>query len=113
MNALKTIIWVLIAVALALFTMRNWTPVNIWLWGDLQLRTRLPALILIAFLLGWLPTMIMYWANRWNYRRRLATVERHLAEIKASIETDPNSGAEPESTLPPTAQPVAPPPAAF
>lgn len=110
MNALKTIIWVFIAVALALFTARNWAPVTIWLWGDVQVSTKLPALILIAFLLGWLPTMVMYWASRWNYRRRIATVERHLAEIKSTIE--PNL-TEPEPALPPSAQPVAPPPAAI
>jgi uncharacterized integral membrane protein len=111
MNALKTVFWVFIAVALALFTMRNWAPVTVWLWGDVQLRTKLPALILLAFLLGWLPTMVMYWTNRWNHRRRLATVERHLAEIRSTIGPDPVP--EPEPALPPSAQPVAPPPAAF
>jgi len=102
MNFLRTAFWVVTAVALALFTKANWaiTPtdsgyVPIKLWGEIILETRLPVLILAAFLLGLLPTWLWGRARKWQLQRKLNSTERALASAvgnqqpaPAVIETD-------------------------
>ena len=70
MQFLKTLFWVLLAVIVALFASRNWTDVTLNLWGDIQADIKLPLLLLIAFLLGWLPTWLMMRARIWALPRR-------------------------------------------
>ena len=45
MQFLKTLLWVLVAVVVALFASRNWGPVTLALWGDIQADIKLPALL--------------------------------------------------------------------
>jgi putative membrane protein len=79
MQFLKTLFWVLIAVLLALFTSRNWTPVTLNLWGDIQADIKLPVLLVIAFLLGWLPTWLLMRTRVWGHRRKIEALERNSA----------------------------------
>ena len=71
MQFLKTLFWVLVAVIVVLFASRNWTPVTLNLWGDIQADIKIPILLLIVFLLGFLPTWLMMRARIWAFRRRL------------------------------------------
>jgi lipopolysaccharide assembly protein A len=104
MQFLKTVFWAVVAVAAAIFAFNNWTPVTISLWNGLQLDTQLPMLLLIAFLIGLLPTFILHRATRWSLRRKLDSVERTLADVRAPA--TPTVGG----TLPPAAAPIAAPP---
>lgn len=79
MQFLKTLFWVLVAVAAVLFASRNWTDATLSLWGDIEADIKLPVLILIAFLLGLLPTWLIMRARLWTLRRRLETIERNQA----------------------------------
>ena len=81
MHFLRTIFWVLVAVAVALFAKANWTPVTIKLWGDIIADVKLPVLLLIAFLLGWLPTWLVMRARLWNLQRRVDAFERNQATV--------------------------------
>ena len=71
MQFLKTLFWVLLAVLIALFASRNWFDVTLNLWGDLQADIKAPVLLGLMFLLGWLPTFLLYRARVWAMRRRL------------------------------------------
>lgn len=101
MQFLRTAFWVVIAVALAFFCMANYVPVTVRLWGDLVMETKLPVLLIGAFLLGALPFWIMARATRWRLKRRLDSTERALA----AVTTPP---APPASAVPVTPTPVAP-----
>lgn len=79
MHFLKTLFWVLVAVIVVLFATRNWTPVTLNLWGDIQADVKIPILLLIAFLLGFLPTWLLMRTRIWSYRRRLEALERSRA----------------------------------
>ena len=76
MRFLSTLFWVLLAVLLALFARGNWTDVELNLWNDLVVVIKLPLLVLIAFLIGWLPTWLMMRARIWGLNRRLEALER-------------------------------------
>ena len=71
MQFLKPLFWVLLAVLIALFPSRNWSDVTLNLWGDLQADIKAPVLLGLMFLLGWLPTFLLYRARVWAMRRRL------------------------------------------
>ena len=70
MQFLKTLFWVVVAVTLVLFAMANWFAVTLNLWGGLQADVKLPILLLLAFLLGFVPTFLVYRARLWALRRR-------------------------------------------
>ena len=111
MNFLRTAFWVIVAVALALFTKANWAVaptfsgyVPVKLWGDIILETRLPVLIVCAFLLGLVPTWLWARAMKWQMKRKLASAERALA---SSLTPHPSS-EQPAAASPP-ASPSSPP----
>ena len=83
MQFLKTLLWVLVAVVVALFASRNWVPVTLALWGDIQADVKLPALLLLVFLLGFLPTWLTMRAKMWTLTRRLEAMERNRVTAPA------------------------------
>ncbi|MBB6124741.1 LapA family protein [Sphingobium subterraneum] len=92
MNFLKTAFWVILAVALALFAKANWTVpptysgyIPVKLWDDIIIETRLPILILAAFLIGLVPMWILARTSRWSMRRKLDSAERALASALAPV----------------------------
>jgi uncharacterized integral membrane protein len=108
MQFLKTLFWVVIAVVAAVFAYRNWSPVTLNLWGGLQADVQLPLLVLVAFLVGLLPGVILHRATRWRLGRKLAQAERSLAEVRPPLEPAPRN---PSPALPPTTDmPVTPAP---
>ena len=76
MQFLKTLFLVVIAVFLAILASRNWHDVTLNLWGDIQADIKAPVLIGSMFLLGWLPTYLIYRARLWRQRQRLDNFER-------------------------------------
>lgn len=77
MQFLKTLFWVLIAVVVVLFATRNWSDVSLSLWSDIQADIKLPVLLLIVFLIGFLPTWLTMRARIWSHRRRIDAMERN------------------------------------
>ena len=75
MRFLKTLIWVTIIIGLVVFATNNWAPVSVSLWGGLRLDTKLPALVIVAFLLGYVPLYILHRTQVWRMKRRILTLE--------------------------------------
>ena len=84
MQFLKTLFWVLVAVVVVLFASRNWTPVAVNLWGDIQADIKMPVLLLVVFLLGFLPTWLLMRTRIWSHRRRIDALERSRASTGAA-----------------------------
>ncbi|WP_445192661.1 hypothetical protein ACT009_01605 [Sphingomonas sp. Tas61C01] len=89
MQFLKILFWCLLAFVAALFTYGNWTSVPLQLWSGMEALVKLPFLLLIAFLLGFLPTYVYNRAVRWRLRQRLNATERSLAEARAVVAPTP------------------------
>ena len=75
MKVVRTIVWVLLLVALLIFSAFNWKPVEVKIWEGLLVETKVPALVVIAFLVGLVPMWMLHRASRWNYDRRIASIE--------------------------------------
>lgn len=81
MRFLSTLFWVLLAVIVVLFGTRNWNDVTLNLWGDIQAEVKIPVLILIVFLIGFLPTWLVMRARIWSFRRRMEAFERQRVSV--------------------------------
>ena len=90
MQFLKTLFWVILAVVLVLFARANWNVVTLELWGNLQADVKLPVLVIGAFLLGFLPTLIIYRTRLWALKRRLEMQSQvHVANVPAAAAVPP------------------------
>jgi uncharacterized integral membrane protein len=93
MQFLRVLFWCLLAFVAAVFTFGNWRTVSIQLFGGLVAEVNLPLLLLVTFLIGFVPTFGYQRWMRWRVRQRLVIAERaleaqrHLASVRpATIE---------------------------
>ena len=91
MQFLKTLFWVVLAVIMVLFAKVNWNPVTLKLWGGLEADVKLPVLVGFAFLLGFLPLLVLHVARVWSLKRRLDLLERQNVVMHAP--TPPGTGS--------------------
>jgi lipopolysaccharide assembly protein A len=86
MQFLKALFWLVLGFVIALFLYANsgGQPVEINIWGDLIVSVKLPVLLVIMFLLGFLPTFIIYRTRLWALQRRLeAQAQAHVVSRPA------------------------------
>jgi putative membrane protein len=84
MQFLKTLLWVVIVVFVAILAGRNWHDVTLHLWGDLLMDIKLPLLMALMFFIGFLPTFLIERARLWAMRRRVEAQERQQAGVTSS-----------------------------
>ena len=92
MQIVRTIIWVLILVLLLLFTINNWRPIEVKIWEDLVLETKVPALVIFSFLLGLVPVWLYHRGAVWRFNRRIAALEgaaRSAFRSRVATKRDP------------------------
>lgn len=97
MQIVRTIFWVLLLVILLGFSFFNWKPVEVQIWDNLVLETKVPALVIVSFLLGLVPMWLIHRGAKWRLHRRITTLEN--AARNAAV-------APPASPAPATAAPV-------
>lgn len=101
MQFLRTAFWVILAMIIMLFTFTNWTPVLINIWGGNMIETKLPVVVIVAFLAGSLPFWLLHKATRWSMSRKLVNAERALAATAPQSPTTP--AIAPAAPVPPAA----------
>ncbi|WP_430429589.1 hypothetical protein [Parasphingorhabdus sp.] len=75
MQFIKTLFWVVLAVVLVVFAANNWSPASVLIWQDVRVDTKIPVLVIGAFLLGFVPLWLMHRAMKWRLTRRIKTLE--------------------------------------
>lgn len=93
MNFLKAVFWVAVGGMLVMLSVGNWHDVTLNLWGDTQVDIKLPVLVAVLFLLGWLPTWLLYRARLWRQRQRLESFERQQAVVREPVAQHENASA--------------------
>ena len=109
MQIIRTVVWVLVLFALLAFSFFNWKPVEVQLWSNLVLETKLPALVVISFLLGLLPMWLIHRANKWRMTRRVNALEAATTRLATPKEAEPATAPSPAPASEP-ANPVEPEP---
>ncbi len=97
MQFLKTLFWMVLAVSIAIFATHNWRDVTIDLWGPLAADIKLPLLMALMVVLGWLPTWLILRSRLWHARRKAILLER---PAPAPAAADPARDPEPGITTP-------------
>ena len=106
MQIVRTIVWVLVLFALLAFSFFNWKPVEVQIWSNLVLETKLPALVVISFLMGLLPMWLVHRANKWRMTRRVNALEAATTRLATPKEVEPSALATAEAA--PAAEPANP-----
>ena len=95
----------------------NCTTAEVKIWEGLILETKLPALVVIAFLLGLVPMWLIHRAAKWRMARRISALETSVrAATPAVTPTTPlpeakAASVDDDTTLhTPTPPPTMPPP---
>ena len=104
MKIVRMIVWVLLLTALLVFSAFNWNPVEVKIWEGLVMETKIPALVVIAFLIGLVPMWMLHRASRWNYDRRIGSLEnaaRAAAMTPITPAPAPIATPEPEPAIEP------------
>lgn len=84
MQFLRTLFWTVLAVSVAIFASRNWRDVTVNLWGPLAADIKIPLLMALMVLIGWLPTWLILRGKLWAARRKVALLERPAAPTAAA-----------------------------
>ncbi|WP_088307004.1 lipopolysaccharide assembly protein LapA domain-containing protein [Novosphingobium sp. B 225] len=90
MQVIRTVVWVVLVIALALFSINNWQDVEVKIWEGLILQTKLPALVILSFLAGLLPMWLLAKAGKWRLTRRISSLEN---TVKATAVSQPSAVA--------------------
>ena len=94
MRFLATLLWMVVAVAVAIFSYRNWRDVTVDLWGPLQADIKLPLLMAVMFLLGLIPIWLVMRARLWALKRKLMIADRPpLVAQPAALPDSPDEAA--------------------
>ena len=76
MQIVRTVIWVLLLVGLLLFSVANWDPtVTVRIWEGIVVDTKIPAIVIVSFLIGFVPMWLYYRGSRWKMQRKIASLE--------------------------------------
>ncbi|MFW2351240.1 DUF1049 domain-containing protein [Qipengyuania sp.] len=114
MQIVRTIVWVLLLFSLLAFSFFNWKPVEVQIWSNLVLETKLPALVIISFLLGLVPMWLIHRTSKWRATRRinaLETATTRLATpspVPATAEQEQIADSPPEPDNPVATEPSKP-----
>lgn len=96
MQVIRTVVWVVVLIALLVFSINNWTTIDVKIWEGLILETKLPVLVVISFLLGLLPMWILAKASKWRLKRQISQLQSAAnAATAPSLSTDNLAHADP------------------
>lgn len=97
MQIIRTIVWVLILFGILTFSFFNWDTVEVNLWENLVLETKVPVLVIVAFLLGLVPMWLYHRSVKWSLGRRIRSLE---ASIKSTALAHRTETASPTAAAP-------------
>ena len=95
MQIIRTIAWVLLVCGILIFSFYNWQPVEVTIWENLVLETKVPVLLVLAFLAGLLPLLAYHLSVKWSLKRRIRNLESSLKTLATSRRADTEPGAVP------------------
>jgi hypothetical protein len=76
MQIVRTIVWIALLIAFVALTVLNWDiTLAMRIWPGMVWDTRLPAIVVVSFLLGLIPMWLIHRGSKWRQQRRIAALE--------------------------------------
>ncbi len=97
MRFLQILLWVILLILIIIFSVNNWTPITISIWGGLLIDTKLPVLMVGSFLIGFFPLYLWYRITKWRLNRKVNKVQN--APVKPPLNI--NDVPKPSAGMPP------------
>ena len=89
MQIVRTILWVLLLVGMLAFSFGNWDKeIDVRIWPGIVWDTRVPALVIVAFLIGLVPTWLYHRSVRWRLQRRNSALEAATSRLNTQREEE-------------------------
>jgi putative membrane protein len=89
----RIVLWVVLLFALLVFSWANWdSRISVQIWDELIVETNAPALMIVSFLLGFVPLWLLHRTSRWRLNRRVRSLEK---AIRDSSGPAPSSSTQP------------------
>ncbi len=89
------------------FSFFNWDTVEVNLWENLVLETKVPVLVIVAFLLGLVPMWLYHRSVKWSLDRRVRSLEASIKSNALAHRHSPAaSEAAPGTSSVPVGKPV-------
>lgn len=89
MQIIRTIVGVVILFAIFIFSVFNWKTVEVNLWENLVLETKVPVLVVIAFLIGLVPMWLYHRSVKWSLSRRVRSLENSIKSTALARRHEP------------------------
>ena len=106
MQIIRTILWVVLLVGMLAFSFGNWDKeIDVRIWPGIVWDTRIPALVVVAFLIGLVPTWLYHRSVRWHLERRNSALE--AAHTRANGQREDEAAANAAVSRPPHAEAAA------
>ena len=99
MQIVRTILWVLLLVGVLAFSFGNWDKqIDVRIWPGIVWDTRVPALVIVSFLLGLVPMWLYHRGVHWRLSRRISGLEAATTKLAAprADTTTPTPPVRPE-----------------
>lgn len=108
MQILRTMLWIAVLLALVAFTIGNFDRASeVRIWPGLVWDTRVPAIVIVSFLIGLVPTWLYHRGVKWSLNRRIRSLENAVKSNALARRHEPLPKADEQAT----SEPVAPEPA--
>ena len=114
MQIVRTVLWVFLLVGILAFSFGNWDKqIDVRIWPDIVWDTRVPALVIVSFLIGIIPMWLYHRGVRWRQSRRISALETATQKMAgpkpveattaptptpASTPAEPGNPVDPEPT---------------
>lgn len=87
MQIVRTILWVLLLVGILAFSFGNWDKeIDVRIWPGIVWETRLPAVVIVSFLVGLVPTWLYHRSVRWRLKRQNHALETSISRLNTQRE---------------------------
>ncbi|SFP14273.1 hypothetical protein [Qipengyuania nanhaisediminis] len=84
MQIVRTILWIALLVAILAFSFGNWDKqIDVRIWPGIVWDTRVPALVIVSFLIGIVPMWLYHRGVRWRHTRRITALEQATSQMAA------------------------------
>jgi len=104
MQIVRTIIWVLILVGIIAFTIGNFDrQTDVRIWPGLVWDTRVPAIVIVSFILGLIPMWLYHRGVKWSLNRRIRSLESAVKSNAIAQRHEPTPSPAPAPAPAPAA----------
>ena len=91
MQIVRTVVWVLLLVGLLLFSIANWDPtVTVRIWEGIVVDTKIPAIVIVSFAIGFVPMWLYHRASKWRMQRKVQSLENAARTAAATPVASPH-----------------------